>query len=170
MTEQTKRTSARRLPLWIGLAVIVVAIVAAAVNGRTLMGWGMNIKARNALAELPAQAPVPALIDTLNLLRIRFAAGKTDLPPGIEETLQAAAKALAAQPESTRLQIVAYCDIGEAGSAAAAFNLSLRRAATLVDALSTRGVPIGRLEAIGRGEQARPTEIGDSHVLFRLSM
>lgn len=170
MTEQTKRTSVRRLPLWIALGVVALALVAGAINGRALMGWGLNIKARNALAELPAQASAPALIDTLNLLRLRFAAGKTDLPPGIEETLQAAATALAAQPESVRLQVVAYCDKGEAGSAAAAFDLSLRRAAALVDALSSRGVPVGRLEAIGRGEQARPAEIGDSHVLFRLSI
>jgi dipeptide transport system permease protein len=51
-----------------------------------------------------------------------------------------------------------------------AFDLSLRRAATLVDALSWRGVPVGRLEAIGRGEQPRPAEIGSSHVQFRLSI
>lgn len=163
-------TAARRLPLWIALAVLAVALVAAAINGRALLGWGLNIKARNALTELPAQAPAPALIDTLNLLRLRFAAGKADLPPGIDDTLQAAAKALAAQPDSIRLQAVVYCDKGEAGSAAAAFDLSLRRAATLVDALSSRGVPVGRLEAIGRGEQARPAEIGDSHVHFRLSI
>jgi outer membrane protein OmpA-like peptidoglycan-associated protein len=170
MTEQTKTTAARRLRLWIGLAVLAVALVAAAINGRALMGWGLNIQARSALTALPDQAPLPALIDTLNLLRLRFAAGKADLPPGIEETLQAAAKALAAQPDSTRLQVVVFCDKGEAGSAAAAFDLSLRRAATLVDALSSRGVPVGRLEAIGRGEQARPAGIGDSHVLFRLSI
>jgi outer membrane protein OmpA-like peptidoglycan-associated protein len=160
----------RRLPLWIALALLAAAAVVSAINGRTLMGWGLNIKARNALAELPAQVPAPTLVETLNLLRLRFAAGMTDLPPGIEETLQAAARALAAQPETVRLQIVSYCDKGEAPSAAAAFDLSLRRAATLVDALSSRGVPVGRLEAIGRGEQPRPAEIGSSHVQFRLSI
>jgi outer membrane protein OmpA-like peptidoglycan-associated protein len=170
MTEQTKTTVLRRLPLWIALAVLIAALIMAAINGRALLGWGLNIKARSALTELPAQAPAPALIDTLNLLRLRFPAGKTDLPPGIEETLQAAAKALAAQPESIRLQVVAYCDKGEAGTAAAAFDLSLRRAAALVDALSSRGVPVGRIEPIGRGEQARPAAIGNSHVQFRLAI
>jgi len=164
------RALPRRLPLWIALALLAAAAVVFAINGRTLMGWGLNIKARNALAELPAQVPAPTLVDTLNLLRLRFAQGKTDLPPGIEETLQAAARALAAQPETVRLQIVSYCDKGEAPSAAAAFDLSLRRAAILVDALSSRGVPVGRLEAIGRGEQPRPAEIGSSHVQFRLSI
>lgn len=170
MTEQTKTTASRRLPLWITLAVLTAALVMAAINGRALLGWGLNIKARSALTELPAQVPAPALIDTLNLLRLRFAAGKTDLPPGIEETLQAAAKALAAQPDSIRLQVVAYCDKGEVGSTAAVFDLSLRRAATIVDALSSRGVPVGRIQAIGRGEQTRPAAIGNSHIQFRLAI
>lgn len=80
---------------------------------------------------------------------ILFATDSATLAPGIRDELRTVAASLNKYPES-RVQVLGHTDnTGEAG-----YNLDLsqRRAASVSSELIASGVPSGRIQTIGRGE------------------
>jgi outer membrane protein OmpA-like peptidoglycan-associated protein len=162
----------RRLWPWAALLVLVTALAGAWWHLHTdpsRVARATHEKAQAALAALPEQAPVGDVVQTLNLVTLAFASGKSDLPSGADAALDAAAKAIAALPESARLQVVGYSDVQEPGTRESRFRLALDRAAKVSQALQQRGVPAERLEPIGRGEQAPAAPGPKRHIEFRVA-
>lgn len=110
-----------------------------------------NAAALAALAALPADAPAAALLAALNLAVVNFATGSSDVPPGAQPLLDAAARALAAQSADARIVINGHTD--NRGLPEANLALSVQRAEAVRAALVARGVPAERLAAAGHGDR-----------------
>lgn len=115
-----------------------------------------------AVASLRALAPVaavPEVLAALNAAVINFAAGSDVVPPEAAELLRAAAAALAASPEGTRIEVVGHTD--NVGNPAANQLLSLRRAQSVRAALLALGAPAESVVATGVGDR-HPVASNDS--------
>jgi OOP family OmpA-OmpF porin len=110
-----------------------------------------NAAALAALAALPADAPAAALLAALNLSVVNFATGSSDIPPSARPLLDAAARALAAQPADARIVVNGHTD--NRGLAEANLALSVQRAEAVRAALIARGMPAERLAAVGHGDR-----------------
>jgi len=86
---------------------------------------------------------------TLGQNEVRFATGKSDVPPGADAALNRVAKALKDHPD-WRVRIEGYTD--NVGSKAANQKLSLDRATAVMNWLADHGVDRSRMSAHGRGE------------------
>lgn len=80
---------------------------------------------------------------------ILFATDSADLRGDLTRDMQAVARSLMNYPNST-VQVVGHTD--NTGSAAYNQNLSQRRAQSVAGVLLSNGVPGGRIQAFGRGE------------------
>lgn len=80
---------------------------------------------------------------------ILFATDSANLRGDLTQDLQAVARSLMNYPNST-VQVVGHTD--NTGSAAYNQNLSQRRAQSVAGVLQSNGVPGGRIQAFGRGE------------------
>lgn len=110
-----------------------------------------NAAALAALAALPADAPAAALLAALNLAVVNFATGSSDIPSSAQPLLDAAARALAAQPADMRIVVNGHTD--NRGLPEANLALSVQRAEAVRAALVARGVPAERLTAVGHGDR-----------------
>lgn len=163
---------ARRAWPWAALLVLAAALGGAwwmVRHDPSLVARATHEKAQAALAALPAGAPVGEVVRTLNLVTLVFANGKADLPSGADGALDAAAKAIAALPDTARLQVVGFSDVEEPGTRESRFRLALDRAVAVSQALQQRGVAADRVEPIGRGEQAPGTPGPKRHIEFRVA-
>ncbi|MCH2094465.1 MAG: OmpA family protein [Rhodobacteraceae bacterium] len=80
---------------------------------------------------------------------ILFATDSATLRPDLQRDLRTVGQSLLAYPNTT-VQVVGHTD--NTGSAAHNLDLSKRRATSVASVLITEGVPSGRMQTIGRGE------------------
>lgn len=118
-----------------------------------------NEAAAASLRALAPVAAVPEVLAALNAAAINFAAGSDVVPPDAAELLRAAAAALAASPEGTRIEVVGHTD--NVGNPAANQLLSLRRAQSVRAALLALGAPAEAVVATGVGDR-HPVASNDS--------
>lgn len=78
-----------------------------------------------------------------------FAVDSAALRPDLRADLGSVAQSLIRYPNS-RIEVIGHTD--NTGSAAYNYDLSQRRASAVVSVLNQNGVPMGRMSAIGRGE------------------
>ncbi|RMF15174.1 MAG: hypothetical protein D6761_08315 [Candidatus Dadabacteria bacterium] len=87
----------------------------------------------------------------VTLQRVAFEPGTTMLKETAYPVLESVAKLLLAQPRNKRLRITVHTH--NLGPADANLRLSQERADKIRDYLVSLGVPVGRIEAVGRGEE-----------------
>lgn len=110
--------------------------------------WGPG---RAALSRLPADAGAAQRIAALNLTRLEFHPGSSELRGSSSETLQVVAEALRSTAPGTRVEVAAHTD--SQGASEANRQLSQQRADVVVTALQAHGVPAPMLVAVGHGEE-----------------
>ncbi|HYQ25189.1 OmpA family protein [Stenotrophomonas sp.] len=108
--------------------------------------WGPGLAA---LARLPASAGSGERVAALNLTRLKFHMGSSELTGDSLETLDAVATALRQAPAGTRVEVAAHTD--SHGDAHSNQQLSQQRADAVVKALQERGAPAAMLVPVGYG-------------------
>lgn len=111
---------------------------------------GLWDRAAAALAGLKAGFSGDDLVTALNLMNIYFDTGSATITRDSQETLAAAAKAIAAAPAGTRIEVGGHTD--NTGDAAANQTLSEQRAQAVVARLGELGVGSAQLTAKGHGQ------------------
>ena len=116
-------------------------------------GWnitGLWDRAAAALAGLKSGFSGDDLVKALNLMNIYFDTGSATITRDSQETLTAAAKAIAAAPAGTRIEVGGHTD--NTGDAAANMTLSQQRADAVVARLGELGIGGSQLTAKGYGQ------------------
>jgi outer membrane protein OmpA-like peptidoglycan-associated protein len=113
--------------------------------------------------ELPAsREPIELEGDSLRLRqRVYFAVDRTQIPTFMFQTLTDLARFLNAHAEIRKMRIEGNAD--DRGTRRHGFELSLRRAQTIMAFLVERGVEASRLEAVGLGD-LRPIEVAHDEI------
>ncbi|WP_416056696.1 OmpA family protein [Stenotrophomonas maltophilia] len=109
--------------------------------------WGPGLAA---LAKLPADAGSGERVAALNLTRLKFHMGSSELTGDSLETLDAVATALRHAPAGMRVEVAAHTD--SHGDARSNQQLSQQRADAVVQALQERGAPAAMLVPVGYGQ------------------
>lgn len=108
--------------------------------------WGPGLAA---LSQLPADAGHADRMAALNLTRLKFHPGSSELTGDSYETLDAVAATLRSAPAGTRVEVAAHTD--SHGDARSNQQLSQRQADAVVQALQERGTP-AMLVPVGYGQ------------------
>ncbi len=88
--------------------------------------------------------------DIVILEKVQFETGSAKILPGSNDILDAVAATLKGHPEFTVLEVAGHAD--ERNTDAYNLNLTRLRAAAVMDALKSRGIPASRLVSQGYGE------------------
>ena len=111
---------------------------------------GLWDRAAAALSGLKAGFSSADLVTALNLMNIYFDTGSATITRDSQETLSAAAKAIAQAPEGTRIEVGGHTD--NTGDAAANQTLSQQRADAVVARLGELGTGSAQFTAKGYGQ------------------
>ncbi len=113
------------------------------------------------LAALPvsAQQPVPAGVDPEQEgLRILFDLGTSGIRPDQREILDQASRLYR---DGNPVVMIVTGSADTVGSASENLDLSIKRARVVADGLVARGIPIERLQVLGRGNSELPVPTPD---------
>lgn len=103
-----------------------------------------------ALVAAPADATPERVLAALNALSVNFASGSAQVPPEASAVLAAAAGVVALLPPTSVLVVTGHTD--NSGTHTVNLALSQRRAESVLTELMARGLPRGRLRAVGVGD------------------
>ena len=91
-------------------------------------------------------------------LRVYFGSGSAQVAPDQADTLDQAARLFR---EGNPFVMILAGTADTVGVAERNLDLSLRRARAVADGLVARGIPVGRLQVLGRGNSELEVETGD---------
>lgn len=91
-------------------------------------------------------------------LKVYFDLGSARVEPGEQDKLDQAARLFR---EGQPYVMIVTGGADTVGPPGANLDLSLRRAQSVIDGLTARGIPVGRLQILGRGTSELAVETGD---------
>ena len=100
---------------------------------------------------------VPATEQEQDSLKIYFGSGSARIDADQEATLDQAARLFR---EGSPIVMIATGGADTVGAPEVNLNLSIKRAQSVVDGLASRGIPVERLQILGRGVTDLPVETG----------
>ncbi|MDW4496466.1 OmpA family protein [Sulfitobacter sp. D35] len=112
-----------------------------------------------ALAAVAPATAQEAEADDSQWLRVYFSSGSAQISADQAQTLDTAARTFR---EGDPFVMIVAGGADTVGDATSNLNLSLRRATAVADALSARGIPIERLQVLGRGNSELEVDTGEN--------